>query len=91
MTFYQVEYLATAPASMGQQSCSAFSFSIFNIPVLFLCWAAVLGTEGRAFLGKSRVGAVCVAKLEPQFPAWEVLYSCPSDSFRGVAFLFRVI
>lgn len=63
------------------------SFPIFNIPVLF-CWAAVLETEGRAFLGKARVGAVCVAKLEPQFPAWEVLYSCPSDSFGVLLFYF---
>lgn len=43
--------------------------------MLFLCWAAVLEAEGWAFLGKARVGAVCVARLEPQFPAREVLFT----------------
>lgn len=69
---------SNSPASMASRVAMRFpcpSAPVFNIPVLFLCWAAVLETEGQAFLGKARVGAVCVAKLEPQFPAREVLFT----------------
>lgn len=64
------------------------SAPVFNIPVLFLCWAAVLETEGQAFLGKARVGAVCGQVRTPVPCKGSALYSCPSDSYGVLLFYF---